>query len=148
MQDILICIFSCYSFFLLFSFLTSFFPLQMTFNIILYQFQVYSIVVRHLFNLGGDLPNNSSTQLAPHIVITILLTIFPVLYLISLGLLCNYQFALLNFLIFFIQSTNLLPSGNHQFDLCIHESVSVSSAYFVLQIPHVSEITWYSSLSV
>ena len=41
------------------------------------------------------------THLAPYIVITILLTIFFMLYFTSLWLFCNYQFVLLNPFIFF-----------------------------------------------
>ena len=42
---------------------------------ILYFFQVYSIVVGHLYNLGSDLPDKSSSPLTPYIIITILLNI-------------------------------------------------------------------------
>lgn len=50
-------------------------------NSILYYFQVYDIVVRHLYHLYSDLPGKSSSHLAPNLVITILLAIFPVLAL-------------------------------------------------------------------
>lgn len=46
----------------------------------LYQFQVYNIAVRHLYNIQTDSPDKSSTYLTPYIVITVLLIIFPVLY--------------------------------------------------------------------
>lgn len=41
---------------------------------------MYNIVIRHLYTLQSDLPDNSSTHLTPYIVITISLTIFPALY--------------------------------------------------------------------
>ena len=41
-------------------------------------------------------PSISSPHLAPHTVITILLTVFPMLYFTTLWLFCNYQFVLLN----------------------------------------------------
>ena len=54
-------------------------------------FQVSSIVVRQSYTLQSVHPNISSTHLTPYIVITILLTIFPMLYLTSPCLFCNYQ---------------------------------------------------------
>ena len=57
---------------------------------------MYIIVIRQLYKLPSVPSDNSSTPLAPCIVITILLTVFPVLYFISLRLFCNYQFVLLN----------------------------------------------------
>ena len=45
--------------------------------------------------------NNSGTHLAPYVVITLLLTTFPVLYFTSPWLFCNYQLVLLNPFIFF-----------------------------------------------
>ena len=61
-----------------FSFCSKFiFPLQFTFNIILYDFWVDSIVVRKSYTLQSVPPIISSTHLAPHIVVTKLLTIFP-----------------------------------------------------------------------
>ena len=42
-----------------------------------YQFQVQSKVVRESYTLQSGPPNISSTHLAPHIVVTKLLTIFP-----------------------------------------------------------------------
>ena len=53
---------------------------QYTFNIVVYQFQVYSIVVRQSYTLQNALPDISRTQLAPYIVITVLPTILPMLY--------------------------------------------------------------------
>ena len=87
-------------------------------------------------------PDISGTHLASHIVLTILLTVFPMLYFTSLGLFCNHQFVLLTPFIFFNWSLKPLPSGNHQLVLCVCVSVSVSFTYSVLSIPHVSKITW------
>ena len=69
------------------------------------------------------LHNDSSIHLAPYIVITILLSIFIMLYLISPWPFCNYLLVLPNPLLFFSQPPNLLPSGNRQFVLHIHEFV-------------------------
>ena len=90
------------------------FQLQFTFNIILYEFQVYSIVVRQSYTLPSVPPNISSTLLVPYMVITVLLTIFLMLCFTSLGLFCNYQFVLLNCFIFFTYPPTHLPSGIHQ----------------------------------
>ena len=48
--------------------------------LVLYWFQAYNIVVRHLYNLWGDHPDKSSTHLTSYTVIAILLTVFPTLY--------------------------------------------------------------------
>ena len=37
-------------------------------------------MIRHLYNLTSHRPNRPSTHLAPYAVVTILLTVFPVLY--------------------------------------------------------------------
>ena len=54
--------------------------LQFTFNFILYWFQVYSLVVRQSYTLHSVSINISSAHPALHIIITILLTVFPMLY--------------------------------------------------------------------
>ena len=77
----------------LFSFL---FYLQFTFNIILYWFQVYSILVRQSYSLQCVLPAISSTHLTTYIVTTILLTMFPMLCFTFLWPFCNCQFLLFN----------------------------------------------------
>ena len=69
----------------------NFLQCKFIFNIILCMFQVSSIVVRQSYTLQSVHPNISSTHLTPYIVITILLTIFPMLYLTSPCLFCNYQ---------------------------------------------------------
>ena len=65
------------------SLLFNFFQLQFTFNIILYQFQVYSIVVRQSYTFQSGPLDISSNYLALYLISTILLTIFPMLYFIS-----------------------------------------------------------------
>ena len=55
------------------------------------------------------IPHNSSAHLAPCTVITILLTIFPVLYVPSPWLFCANQFVLFKPFIFFTQSPNPPP---------------------------------------
>ena len=76
----------------------------------------------------SNIPNS---QLGPYIVITVLLTVFPVLSFTSLWLFCDYPGALLNPFTFFTQSLNFLHSGNHQSVLCIHRSLSVFKALFL-----------------
>ena len=50
---------------------------------------VHCIVVRQLYNLQSDPSNNSRTHITPYIVITILLTIFPMTYFTPSWLFCN-----------------------------------------------------------
>ena len=54
-----------------------FFSITVAFNVIL--LSGASMVVRHLYNSQRDAPGKSRTHLAPHTVVTILLTTFPVL---------------------------------------------------------------------
>ena len=83
---------------------------------------MYSIVVRQLYSLQSDSPNNSSTHLALCIpyhyhwyhdiindIITISLTTFLILYFTSSWLFCNCQFVYLNPFTFFTQCPNLPP---------------------------------------
>ena len=86
---------------------------------------MYNPVIRHLYYLWSDHSNKCSTHLAPYIVITILLTIFPMLYFISPQLFCIFQFGLLISFTFFTQALNPLPFGNRQTVLCIYEFISV-----------------------
>ena len=89
-----------------------------------------------------------SYRLSPCTAITILLTIFLILYITSLGLtyFITGSFCLL------IPSTYLptpLPSGDHQLVLCIYKCfcyVCVIFLYF--QFPHINEIIQYLSFSV
>ena len=53
--------------------------------------------------------HNANTHLAPYIVITILLTIFPMLYFISQRLFCNCYFVFLILSNFFTQPSNPPP---------------------------------------
>ena len=69
----------------------------------------YSIVGRCLHDLWSDAPEWSSINLAPHIVITILLTIIPMLFFASPWLFFNYQFVLLNPFTLFTQPCNATP---------------------------------------
>ena len=62
----------------------------------MYQFQEGSIMVRQSCTLQSVPPNISSTHLALYIVITVVLTLFPLLYFTSLWLFCNCQFVLFN----------------------------------------------------
>ena len=53
------------------------FQLKLTFNVIFYQSQMYNMTMIFFTKCSPDI---SSTHLAPHLVITILLTILPVLH--------------------------------------------------------------------
>ena len=64
----------------------SLFQLQFNFHSILFRFQVYSIVVRQSCTSQQVPPEISSAHLAPHIVITVLLTVSPMPYFTSLWL--------------------------------------------------------------
>ena len=63
-----------------FFFNKKYFQLQFTFTTILYSFQKYSKVVRKSCTVQSGRPAASSTLLAPHLFILVLLTVFPVLY--------------------------------------------------------------------
>ena len=80
------------------------------------------------------------------------ITIFPVLYITSLQhLFYTQQFVPLNPLHLFCSSRHPLPSGNHQFVLCICESASVLLYLFIcfiFQIPHISENILHWTFSV
>ena len=99
---------------------------------------MYNLVIRHLYNLWSAHPNKSSTHLTPYIVITILLTIFPMLYFNP------HDHSVTTNLYFSIPSPlspispTPLPSGNCQNVLCIYDSALVLLVWF--QIPHISEI--------
>ena len=86
---------------------------------------MYNIVIRHLCNLRSAYPSKSSTHVTPYIVITILLSIFPMLYVASLwlfiignlyfvfpfarcvfALICNYTWRIKN-----ITSKSIVPFG-------------------------------------
>ena len=65
------------------------------------------------------------SQLAPYIVITILLTIFSMLYLFPCGYFVSTNLCFLVPSVFHLVPQIILRSGNHQFFLCIYESVSI-----------------------
>ena len=98
--------------------------------------------MRHLFHLRSK----CTTHLAPNRVITKLLAIFPVLYFTSPWLFYTYQFVVFTTFTFFTQPPNLPPICQPSvcslylslFQLCLF-------IYFVLYIPHISEIIWYLS---
>ena len=89
-----------------------------------YQFQVYNIVIRHFKNLQSDHPDKSSTQPTLYEVIIILLTIFPMLFIPVTVFMSDNLCILISSLFSTIPATPL-PSGNHQFVLCTFEFVSV-----------------------
>ena len=68
---------------------------------------MYNIVVRQPYTLKSGPPDISSAHLAPYVVITILLTVFPMQYFTSLRQYSNYQFVLL---IAFTLGSNLDPA--------------------------------------
>ena len=73
-------------------------------------------------NSGND-PNSCS---CPWVMsITSLATLFPILSFTSPWPFCSYLFILLNPLPLQAFPFTPLPSGNHQNDLCIHDSISV-----------------------
>lgn len=110
-------------------------------NIILPLLQVHSLVIRQSHSLQSVPPNISCTHLAPYVVMTALLTAFPMLSITCPWLFCNYPFVLLNPFTFSIHPLTPLSSGNSQSVLCIYESV-----YFVcsliLFLNSTCEITW------
>ena len=119
------------------------FQLPFTLNIILYQFQAQSIVVRQPYILLRGSPGISSTQLSPYIAITVLFTIFTMLY----------YFVTTNLYLsipppFSPSPPKSFPSGNYQPLLCIYDSVSVwIFLLYCFQILYVSKIMWYLSFS-
>ena len=85
---------------------------------------MYNPVIRHLYYLQSDHPDNSSTHLTPCIVIKILLTILPVLYVKSPWPFCNHQIVLLSPFTYFSHPLSPLPSDNHKNSPHIYESAS------------------------
>ena len=119
------------------------FQLQLIFNIMLYSFHVYNIVVEHLYKLQSDPPNNSSTPLARYIfywLYSLCCTLHPLDYSGT----ANLYFSIL--LPFSGRPPNLLPSGNHQFLLCICESASASSLHLFCSLD--STCKWNCMVSV
>ena len=77
---------------------------------ILCQFQVYAIVIRHFYHLRSDPSGKSNIHLTSAIIITILLTIFPMLCFPSHDYFNNWQPVLLNPFTFF-HSDPQIPSS-------------------------------------
>ena len=109
-------------------------------------FQVYSLLVRESYALHSVPLDISSAHLAPYTVITILLTVFPMVYLHP-----HDYFVTAN-------PSCSIPSPFHPIPrtlfppaTTIQLSVSMSLfqfslfIYFVLEMPRISEITWYLS---
>ena len=109
---------------------------------------MYNPVIRHLCHLQSDHPSKSSTHLRPYIIVTVLVTVFPVLYFASPWRFCNYQFAFLNPFTFVTQSPNL--SSIWQPWVCFG---SARSLFCVLDCTHkwnhlVFVFVWLTSLSI
>lgn len=45
---------------------------------------MYNLIIRNLYNLPVDIPSKSGTHLTPHIIITMFLTISPMLYILMI----------------------------------------------------------------
>ena len=114
----------------LFSFFNLIFQWQFTFGVILYEFQVCSIVVRHSYALHSVPPSSSSTHVAPHSYYSIIDYIFYAVLYIPVTILW-LPICTSNSFSFFTQSPTLLPSGNHQ-------SVSILFIWLVnlILVPH------------
>ena len=93
---------------------------------ILNYFQLYNIVITHLHNLCSDQCSKFGSHLTPYIVVMTLLSIFPMLY--TLHPMTAFVTDNVCFLIsspYFTHPPGPLSSSNHQFVLCIYESVSI-----------------------
>ena len=77
-----------------------------------------------LLCITNDHPNKSNYYLSPYNDITLLLTIFTTLYILSLRLIYFVAgiFYLLISLTYLTHPPTPLPSGNHLFVLCIYDS--------------------------
>ena len=89
---------------------------------ILYSFQMYNKVIQYFCTLQNDHLVKSSCRLSPYKVITILLAIFPVLYVHLWDLFITSLYLLISFT-YFSHPLSAFLSGSHWFVLC--ESVSV-----------------------
>ena len=87
----------------------------------LYQFQVYNIVIWQLHTIQNAQHSKCSYDPSPYNIITILLTVFPMLYFSSLWLNLFYywKFVPLNPFYILHPSPTCLPPGNHQFSVWI-----------------------------
>ena len=89
--------------------------------------QVYNAVIHYFYTLQKHHRSQSSYHLSPYKVITVLLPVFPMLY-ISFPWLIYFvrgSFYPLISLTYFTHPLIPQPSSNHLFVLCIYESVSV-----------------------
>ena len=86
-------------------------------------------------------PAFANTHLGPYIVIGILSAVVPMLKFTSLGLFCNYQFALLNPFTILPRLPALLSPTNCQSVLCVYVSVSILVGCISLQI-NVFKLLW------
>ena len=112
---------------------------------------MYSIVIQYFCRLWNDHHDKLGYHLSPYNVITIFLTYSLHCTIHPCDLFYSWKFVPLNPLHLFHPSLHPLPSGNHQFLLCIYESISVLLCLFicfVFEILHVNEIVWYLSFSV
>ena len=106
-------------------------------------------MVRESYPLRSDPPNISSAHLAPYTVITVSLTIFPVLHLVPPWLFCNHQSVLLNPFTGFTQPPGAPPLGNYQSVLSVCGSVSILfvSLFCASHSTCISEMLWCLSFS-
>ena len=97
---------------------------ELTYNTVV---QVYNVVIHYFYTLQKHHRRQSSYHLSPCKVITVLLPVFPMLY-ISFPWLIYFvrgSFYPLISLTYFTHPLTPQPSSNHLFVLCIYESVSV-----------------------
>ena len=94
-------------------------------------------------------PSVSSTHPAPHVVITTLLTVFPVPHFTSLWLFCSYRGGTSHSLHLFHPAPSPSPlAATSLFSVSVSLLLFCLFVYFVLYIPHMSEITRCFSFSV
>ena len=109
-----------------------FIQLQLTFIIILYSSQACSIVVRQSHTSENSRPDKSSTQLTPHVVITLLLTTSPIVYVTS-----HHCFITANSYLSIPVPLSLTPTfPSHQVTIRL---ISVSTGFSVLFV-HVCSL--------
>ena len=89
--------------------------------------------------------------MAPQRFLTRLLTIFPVCTFHSRDLFYNWKFVSPNAFPIFTHLPPPCSSGNHQFVLCVSDSISVLFpvfSYLISEVPHINKTVWYLSFSV
>ena len=116
-----------------------FFQPQFIFNSILYQFWAYNIVVIPSGTLQSGPLNISSTHLTPYIVITILLTMFPMLQFTS----CNNSVT--TNLYFLTSSLTPQPPPTSLFSVSMR--LFLCSVFCSLDLRY-NEIIWSLSFSI